>query len=189
MDTLKKIVIGVLVVLAVLSMWFGAVQPWRKARSYITAIHTLPSMESVEDFEVTFGRSLSLPSPVGQEEIVKFLGSDVVGDIVMQEHIPEEIAVALVSFVESHFIEGNVFHSLAAGLLHNLLWERYRREEHFVRAEGYYRALLAMGPKLPPALYSLFELYGSHGDMEKRREIAETILRYWPDDEDVKKTL
>jgi len=47
-------------------------------------------------------------------------------------------------------------------------------------------APLALGPKLPPALYSLFDLYEAHGDMEKRQEISSLILQYWPNDEQVR---
>lgn len=189
MDVSKKIVIGALIVLAVLSLWFGAVQPWRKARSYITAIHMLPTMNSFGDFEDAFNRSLSLSSTAGQEEIVKFLASDVVGDIITQEGIPEEMAATLVLFVESRFIEGDIFHSLAGGLLYSILWQNYHQEKYFEKSENYYQTLLALGSKLPPALYSLFDLYGSHGDVEKQRGVAEIILRHWPNEEMVKGVL
>ena len=181
---LKNSVTGALIVLALLSIWFGSVLPWRKARSYIQAIQSLSTVKSVGEFEDAFNKSLLLASPVGQEEIVKFMGSDVIGNLVAQDN-PEGISRTLVSFIEPHLFADDVMHLLAGANLYSMLWQKYQREEDFTKAEHYYRAALALGPKLPPVLYGLLNLYTLDNNKEKAAQIAQTILKYWPDDSNI----
>lgn len=52
--------------------------------------------------------------------------------------------------------------------------------------------VLSIGPKLPPVLYGLLSLYATKGDIANEKEVAETILKYWPQDtrvSDILKTI
>ncbi len=185
---IKKSIISLGIVLGILSIFFGSYLPFIKARAYVRAIDTLNTIKDVSEFERVFGNVLSLFSPTGQEEIVKFMSSDVITSVVSQNN-PEELSRELVSFIEPHLFKNDVRHLIIRGNLYSLLWQKYRQEDDFVKSEGAYRAALAIGPKLPPVLYSLLDLYRAKGDTEKLKEIGSTILKYWPSDQQVQNIL
>ena len=58
-----------------------------------------------------------------------------------------------------------------------------------IKSEEAYRAALSIGPKLPPVLYSLLDLYRAKGEGEKLKEIGNVILKYWPDNPEIKDIL
>lgn len=177
----KNIITVVLIVLAVASLIYGAYFPFVKARRYITSLNTLASVNSLESFYAHFDRVLLHPSPVGQEEAVKYLGSDISGFVARGDQ-PEEVARALVAYIEPHLFRNNVRHLLMGGRLYEMLWRGYDgKEEDFLKAERYYLEARAIGPKLPPVLYALHDLYGAAGQTEKRAEVRDAIIRLWPD--------
>lgn len=178
----KNAIAIIIVVLASLALIYGAYLPLVKARSYITAINTLASVNSLEAFYAHFDRLLLYPSPVGQEEAVKYLGSDI-ANFVASEDQPEPVARALVSYLEPYLFHNNVRHLLMGGRFYEMMWARFgQQKSDFEKAEQYYLAARAIGPKLPPVLYSLYDLYGRSGELEKRAEVRETIIRYWPEE-------
>lgn len=182
---IKKILISFGVLLAILSIIFGSYLPFVKSHSYVRAINMLNSIKTLPEFENVFGQVLSSYSPVGQEEIVKFFSSDIITSLVSQNN-PEILSREIVSFIEPYLFKNDVRHLITRGNLYSLLWQKYRQESDYVKSEEAYRAALTIGPKLPPVLYSLLDLYNAKGDMEKLKEIANTILKYWPDDQKVK---
>ena len=175
----KTVFIAVLLVLAALSIWFGAILPWRKARSYVRAVESLSTAKSMEEFEAVLNQSLSLASPIGQEEVVRLLGGIVMDSVITADSL-EPVSRAQVLFIEPHLFHNDAFHLLLGGNFYNVLWRKYQRDEDFVKAEAYYRAALALGPKLPPALYCLFDMYCVYGDAGKAQEIGKIIGQYWP---------
>lgn len=184
----KKIFISLGILLAILSIIFGSYLPLVKSRSYVKFINMLNSIKTLPEFENVFGQVLSLYSPVGQEEIVKFSSSDMITGLISQNN-PEAISRELVSFTEPYLFKNDVRHLIIRGNLYSLLWQKYRQEGDYVKSEEAYRAALAIGPKLPPVLYSLLDLYNAKGDAEKSKEVANAILKYWPDDQKVKNIL
>ena len=185
---IKKIFIFFGILLAVLAIIFCSYLPFEKSRSYVRAINMLNSIKTLPEFKDVFGRALSFYSPIGQEEIVKFFSSDTITSLVSQNN-PEALSRELVSFIEPYLFKNDVRHLIIRGNLYSLLWQKYRQEEDFVKSEEAYRAALAIGPKLPPVLYSLLDLYQAKGEGEKLKEIANTILKYWPDDQKIKDIL
>jgi tetratricopeptide (TPR) repeat protein len=88
-----------------------------------------------------------------------------------------------VEYIEPHMFKDNVRHLLSVGMMYENLWLRYgKKDADYAKAEGYYRAALAIGPKLPPVLYSLANLYNEKGDLTKGREIKAMILNLWPNE-------
>jgi hypothetical protein len=146
---LRMAFFAVLLLLAVLSIWFGALLPWRKARSFVQAIHSLSAAKNLEEVEAVFSKPLSLASPIGQEDVVRLLGDDFVM-VNLSTTAPEPVARALVLFIEPHLLNNNAFHLMMGGNLYNVLWKKYHRDEYLTKAEAYYRAALALGPKLTP---------------------------------------
>lgn len=188
MSLLNKIIISALIILALLSIYFGSYLPFVKAKSYIDASRSLPNVKSVQEFMEIFDKPLNFYSPVGQEEIVKFL-SNTTFDILANGKQSEEVARVLVNYVEPYLLQNNIRHLLAGGNFYFALWIYGQKEDDFKKAEEYYQKTLAIGPTVPLPLYRLLDLYRSAGNQEKIKEIGEIILQYWPQDENVQKII
>ncbi len=184
---LKQFAIIILIILAVLSIVFGAVLPWGKSQLYIDALTDMQSGKTytTEQFESKMGNIFDFYSPIGQEEIVKFFGSDILS-VVSQRDFPESASQFLVGYIEKYLFKNNVRHLIIGGVSYKYLWHRFGSEEDFKKSEEYFKKAQSIGPKLPPVLYDLFELYRLRGDSENIKKIGEEILKYWPGDENVK---
>lgn len=185
----KNIFIVIGIILALLFIVFGSYFPFLKARLYIQTINALSSVRSVAEFEDLFKKPLTFFSPIGQEEVVKFFAGDVASNVIARDN-PENVARELISFTEPYLFQDNVRHLLIGGEFYNFLWRKYgQREEDFQKALDYYQRAFAIGPKLPPVLYNLLNLYQVKGDVGKEKEIAGLILKYWPSDQGVRDTV
>lgn len=182
----KSVASALTVILAVGALVYGVYAPVAKASQYITALQTISSVNSIEGFKAHFNPALTHWSPIGQEEVVKYLGSDIVNFVVSGDQ-SEEAARALVEYIEPYLFPNNVRHLLMGGHLYSGLWEQYgKKSEDYVRAEEYYTAAFRIGPGLPPVLYSLFDLALKAGETEKANAAAAEILRLWPEAEAIK---
>lgn len=176
----KKIVIVIITVLAALSIYFGSYLPLRKGRAYIGALRGMNTIRTVQDFKNIFSKPLDLYSPIGQEEIVKFLSNDLSGQFA-KEGQPEEALRALINYIEPYMFQNNVRHLLATARMYEAMWRHYNREDDFKKAEEYYLKAYTIGPKLPPILFGMLNLYKNNGDTAKTQEIGAVIFNYWPD--------
>ncbi len=189
MNIFTKIIAVVLLVLGILSIYFGAYTPFVKSRRYVSTINSLSNISTVESFENAFNKVFDFYSPIGDEEITKYLGTNIVS-IIAQGDQPEIPMRAITSYIELQLQQNDVMHLLIGAYAHQSLWNNYNQQESdFKKAETYYRKALAIGPKLPPVLYGLMELYQLEGDEVGMREIGNIILKYWPDDKNVKRAL
>jgi hypothetical protein len=178
-SSLKYILIIAGIVLALLGLYFGSYLPLAKSRLYISTMRAAQSIRSVTEFEKLYDQMFSLSSPVGDEETVKFLSYDILS-IISIENQPEEIARELVSYIEPHLIRNNVRHLLVGAQMYTTLWQNYKRESDYQTAVRYYRAAYDIGPKLPPVLFGLLQLYVNHGDMASANELGDHIVSLWP---------
>jgi len=186
----KQFAIVAFIILAILSIVFGAVLPWMKARLYINALTDMQSGKTYtsEQFESQMGNIFDFYSPIGQEEIVKFFGSDILS-VVSQADFPESASRFLADYIEKYLFKNNVRHLILGGASYKYLWYRFGNEEDFKKSEEYFKKAQLIGPKLPPVLYDLFELYRLRGDDENMKKIGEEILKYWPDDAGIKQAI
>lgn len=185
---IKQFIIVVGIILAILSIVFGSFLPLAKSQRYISALGSASSVKTLDEFKANFDRVFKFYSPVGDEETAKFLSSDILNSVVQKEQ-SEAVSRALISYIEPYMMKNNVRHLMVLGQMYSILWQKSGREDDFIKSEDYYRGALIIGPKLPPVLYSLFDLYQAKGDKEKAKEIGETILRYWPEEEKVRKAI
>ncbi|MDO8469665.1 MAG: hypothetical protein Q7S84_01415 [bacterium] len=169
---------------AVFSLVYGVYLPFRKSSAYINAIRNLQTAKSLTEVIAGYDRAFKIPSPVGGEELAKFASYDVL-NMISNPRQPEEVSRELVRYIEQYAFHNNVRHLLAIAQLHATLWQRFQKDEDYVTAERYYRDAYAIGPKLPPVLFGLLNLYGAHGDTAKAEEIGNEIVRYWPTATDV----
>jgi len=176
------------IIVAVLAIVFGSIQPLSRSQRFISALRNVSNVKTLDEFKQNFDAAFNMSSPVGDEELAKFL-SDQILNLISQENQPEDVSRALVAYLEPHMLQNNVRHLLAIGNMHVELLRRFRKQIDFNQAESAYLRAMAIGPKLPPVLYTLADLYIAVGNRDKFTEIANTILSYWPDDAKLKSIL
>ncbi len=191
---LKQFIIITLIIAAIFSIVFGAVLPWMKSSSYITALIGVRSgkTQTLDDFKAEFNRPLDFYSLIGDEEIVKFLGSDVISSAIAQnQQSPQikQLVQLLADYIAPHLLLDDTRHILIGAQLYTTLWQVSGDENSFQKSEFYYKKAYEIGPKLPPVLYGMLDLYKSKGDEVNAEKIRGEILKYWPDDESVKTIL
>lgn len=184
----KQSIIISLIILAVLSIIFGSYLPLVKSQRFIAGLRSIPSIKTIDQFKINFDRAFKFYSPVGDEEITKFLAGDIL-QIISQQNQSEDVSRILVDYIEPYLFQDNVRHLLTAGQMYEILWQKYGQEEDFQKAENYFKKAYQIGPKLPPVLYGMLDLYRLKGNTEKAKEIGEIILKYWPEDGQIKEIM
>jgi len=183
-EVVKTFILIGLIILAVLSIIFGSYLPFRKSQLYINALSLIQSVKTIQEFEANFDKSLKYYSPVGNEEVIKFLANTII-QIMSQQNQSEAVDRRLADYIEPYIFKNEVRHLLADTQMYEVLLSKYRHQEDLQKAQSYLEAAYAIGPKLPPVLYNLLDLYRATGEIEKAKQVGETILQYWPDDKNV----
>lgn len=183
----KQSIIVILIVFALFLIYFGAYLPFARGRAYVTALRAAQSINSLNEFKALFDRPLNFYSPVGDEEVAKFLSIDILKTITQAR--PEELNRALVEYIEPYMLKNNVRHLIILGQMYSVLWREYGHNEDYLKSEAYQRQAFEIGPNLPPVLYGLLDIYQASGDDVKLKEIVSDIVKYWPEDEGVQKVL
>jgi len=176
------------IILALLGIIFGAILPFKKAQLYIKSAYQMPSIKTPEEFEEVFDKLFGFYSPIGDYEAARFLGHNLINAVAAPEN-PEIASRYLAEYLEPKMRKDETRHLLILAQMDFFLWAKSGKENDFLKSEEYYRQALIYGPKLPPVLYGLFDLYRKKGDQEKLKQISETILKYWPEDERVKEVI
>jgi len=185
---IKKTVIAMIIILALTSIYSGAYKPLAKAQMYIKAQSGVPTYRTMEQLVTEFDKMFNFRSPIGQEEVIKFTNSNF-GTLIMNENQSEIASLSLVQYVEDKIFEDNVVQLLQLAGMYGTLHSRFGRQEYLNKTEEYYKKVREIGPKLPHALYGLFNLYKRSGQTEKMKEIGGKILELWPSDEKVKQAV
>jgi len=183
-EIFKTFILVGLFILAVLAIIFGSYLPLIKSQTYIDALSLLQSVKTIEEFEANFDKSLKYYSPVGDEEVVKYLANTIL-QIMSQQNQSEAVDRMLSDYVEPYLFKNETRHLLSAGQMHEALLTKYKRLEDLQKAQSYFETAFAIGPKLPPVLYGLLDVYRMEGNNEKAKQIGEIIFKYWPDDKNV----
>lgn len=185
METLKQFAIVLLILAALVSLWAGAYTPFAKAQAYITALRGMNSYGSLDAFEQAFDAVFTVPSPIGNPEIAKFLSGDIV-DLVNSSSQPEDVSRALVGYIAPHLATDRIQPLITLGQLYYVLWVRFHGETDFEKSAAYLEKARALGPKFANTLYNLFALYQSNpATQEQAKEVGKDILTYWPSDQRV----
>lgn len=174
-------------ILAALGIYFGAILPLAKAQSYLDAQRRMQNVHTIDDFKANFDASFNLYSPVGDEEIAKFLGNDILN--IVNQGQAEGVSRELVSYMEGHMFKDDVRHLLVLGQMYQILWQNFQKEEDYQKAISYLEKSHEIGPNLPPPLYKLLNLYLLHKDKENAQRMGSLILANWPQDKNVEATL
>jgi len=180
----KQFLIITLIILSLLGIIFGAYLPFKKAQLYISSAYQMNFVKTPQQFEEIFDKVFNYSSPIGDYEVARFLGDKLINPVAAPEN-SEAAARFLVEYLEPKMRTDDTRHLLILAQLYFFLWQKSGKESDFLKSEEYYQKALVYGPKLPPVLYGLFDLYKAKGDKEKLKQISETILKYWPEDEKV----
>lgn len=194
-STLKK-VLGVLLSAFILSVaYYGDYLPLNKSEAFISALRNLQGIKSLADFEQTFSVPLNMPSPIGQEELVRNTGNTVL-NLVQQSNNPDVVG-KIIDFIESYYnpiierghgmsFEQNLY---VLGALNESAFVKTKQARFLDDALKYYSKGLELGPKRPQFLYGLYDVYRIEGNVDGVKAIAEQILSQWPADDRVSSSL
>lgn len=190
-STLKKI-LGVLFSAFILSVaYYGSYLPLNKSEAFISALRSMQSIKSLADFEQTFSAPLNMPSPIGQEELVRNT-TNIVLNLVQQSNNPDVVEKAI-DFIESYYnpiidrgrgmsFEQNLY---VLGAVNESAFVKTKQARFLGDSEKYYSKGLELGPKRPQFLYGLYDVYRIEGNVDGVKAIAAQILSQWPEDERV----
>jgi len=185
---LKNLIITIVIILALVSVYFGAYKPLFKAQMYMNTQKSIPTYKTFDELTSAFDKVFNFKSPIGQEEIVKFSNHQF-ESIVADKNQTEEVSFSVVTYAEEHIFENNVVHLLQMGSMAGILFNRFEKIEYFQVSESYYKKVRKIAPNLPHALYALFDLYQKTGQTEKMEEVGNKIIELWPNEERVKEVL
>ena len=130
------VLVPVGIILAVLSIVFGGIMPIQKSSMYISGLKQVPGMRSTQEFKDVFTVALNYPSPIGQEEVSKYLQSDILG--IISQNKNEDVDRDLVTFIEPYAYKDNARHLIAMGEMYGTLWNNFRKETDFKKSVDYY---------------------------------------------------
>lgn len=164
---------------AVYFLVYGAFLPFLKGQAYVDAASK--NVNTISDFETSFNQVFNFPSPVGDEETTKFLFQNIV-QIASNPNQPEEVVRELADYIEPHVIPTDTRQLIEEAQLRYIMLQRFRRQVDYDKALATFQKIREIGPKLPPALYSLFNLYAGTGNATGTKEVGEAILKLWPQD-------
>lgn len=194
---IRKIIAVILAVTLLVLAYLGSFLPMRKSTAFVRGIRAIDVIFASDKFtselfENIMSKSLLMPSPIGQEEIVRQV-TNIALDIIQQSSGKPKNAESLVNFAESFYApiirrgRGMSFSQnlYVLGLMHRAALMQTRDGRHLAANIAYYEEGLRLSPNRPQFLYGLFDAYRLAGDFEKARKIGEKIVANWPTDKKV----
>lgn len=196
--TIKKSIAFLFTVFILFLMYFGAYRPLKKSQLYIQAMVALQSgkIKSVKDFTDKFNSALKFYSPIGQDEVVSYYTGGILANVINQQANPQVVEV-LIKDVEQ-WIEPIVKKGKGFGysqnlynfaMIYELAAEKLKSAEYLQKSVDLFYEGLKNSPNRKLFLKGLFSVCQLTGDNEKLKEIGEIILRFWPEDREIKEAL
>jgi hypothetical protein len=168
------------ILLALTACYYGSLLPYGKARAFIQAERNSGKIGSFQQFTENFDPALKFNSPVGGEEVPKFLSNDVINVLPSLEESPE-VAKALVAYIEPYMLKDDVRHLMVLGQMHYALLRFTGDEAEFKATEEAFKKAHELGLNLPQPMYGLLALYTNTNQKEKAAAQRAEILKLWPD--------
>lgn len=188
-DVVKKIVAGAAVLVLGYVAYYGTYLPLQKSEVFIATVRGMGTVRSVEEFANRFSVPLGIPSPVGHEELVRNMATEIVG-LVGSGGTTPEVKEALTKFVARSFApmvaygKGMSFGQdlYILGTLHRMVFQSTNKREYLDAAEQYFLKAFELGPRRPQPLYALLDVYLVKQDAGRVQKLAEQIHAQWPSD-------
>jgi len=199
MNQLYKKIIGVVVsCLLVFSVYFGSFLPLRKSQSFINTMHdlNLNKEPSLDGFKKSLSVPLDLPSPIGQEELVRQVAS-LIMNIINQPNADPAVINDLLSYINRYYEPitnngtGMSFNQnlYILGTMNEVAFVKTNQVKYLEAAKKYYQRGHELGPNRPQPLFGLFDVYRMEGNVEQVKAIAGQILSQWPNEERTRQAL
>ena len=168
------------IVISVLSIFLGAIQPLARSQNFIVA--TRAQSTTVNELEQNFRLALDYPSYIGDEESAKFLSGSI-RNYVGNKSIPEDVSRELLNFIEPYMEKDNIRHLMMIGQMYLNMWSTFKHEADYEKAVSYYKDARKIGSNVYPVLYGLLSIYNVNGKIPEAKEVGNTILSIWPTDQ------
>ena len=197
MNQLYKKIIAVLVSgLAIFAVYFGSYLPLKKSKTFINTMSSLNSSPSLVEFKETLSLPLDLPSPIGQEELVRQVAS-LITNVINQPNINEEVVADLMNYINKYYEpiinkgSGMSFgqNLYILGSMNEVAFVKTNQTRYLEAAKKYYLKGLELGPKRPQPLFGMFDVYRIEKNGEQTKTIGEQILSQWPNEERTRQAL
>ncbi len=171
--------------------YYGSYLPMKKSQAFIGGMRKLSNVETIGEFQELFRGILAIPSPIGQEELVRHLTSSVTPFLSNEKN--KDVVPTVVLFAEDNYrtimdrgrgmsFTQNIF---VLATMYQTAFIRTGDIRYLEAAKQNYLRGLALAPRRPQFLYGLFDVYRMMGEVEGVRDIKAKILENWPDDERV----
>jgi hypothetical protein len=186
---IKKIIAAAAIIFILYIAYYGSFLPLRKSQAFIKTLKGLQTIHSYDEFEKAFSVPLDIPSPIGQEELVRNT-NNIVLNLLQRGGGNPELVISLVDFIERYYkpilergrgmsFEQNLY---VLGAINELAFFQTKQTKYLLAAENHYSQGLELGPRRPQFLYGMFDIYRIEGNVPQAKAIADRILKQWPND-------
>lgn len=195
MNTTHKQIISVLGAVALFVVFiYGSYLPMRKSMRYIDASRATQSVKSLDEFRAVLDPALTASSPIGQNEIVRNVGSMVL-TIVRNGAQNAPLVDAAVNYLMTYYkpiIEYGRGPSFSQdlyilGLINESAYISTRDVKYLDAARAYFEEGNRRGPDRAQFLYGLFDIHRFANDAAKTEMVTNELLRRWPNDTNIQK--
>lgn len=190
MSSAVKRLIALVASAAILGVaYYGSYLPMKKSQAFIGGMRSLGSVETIGEFQELFKNILAIPSPIGQEELVRHLTSTITPFLNNEKN--KDVVPTVVQYAEDNYrtimdrgrgmsFTQNIF---VLATMYQAAFVRTGNVNYLEAAKQNYLRGLSFAPHRPQFLYGLFDVYRMMGDKKGVLDIKEKILELWPDDE------
>jgi len=194
----KQLIALFITAFALVLMYLSAYLPYVKGSLYITALQNSQQATTLQDYLKPYEDAFNFWSPVGDPEEIRFFGNNILNLLSNQKQTLSETAAT--NLVDYAFDKLNSPSLGTKGLNYSqVILEKasilasygkiYKKPEAFQKAEELYKQGLELSPHRPQFLYGLLSLYLAEGKTVEAKAIGETILKYWPTDQNIAKIM
>ena len=191
--SIKKAIAIAISLFIVSVLYYGSFLPLQKSYAYIHALEAIGGAKTLKDFTDAISVPLNIPSPIGQEELVRNVGGSILS-LIKANGENAALTDAGVQFLMGYYepvlarrkgmsFEQDLF---VVGTMNEIAYIKTKDEKYLGEAQRYFEEGRELGPERPQFLYSLFDVYRLKNDIPHAVEVAQKILTLWPDDERLK---
>jgi len=177
--------------------YYGNWLPLRKSQLFVAASREVQSVANFEEFAQVMRRPLDYPSPIGQQELVRNSVSSLIGLLRTPSGKDTALTSQVIAFTEKYYNpiltrdRGMSFGQdvYLLGVLYEVAALQTQNPAYFEKSKELFERSYRLSPHRPQTLYGLFDIYRFERNSAKVREVAERILRQWPNDEAIRSFL
>jgi len=169
--------------------YYGSYLPMKKSQAFIKGMRAMGNVQTIGEFQTLFTEILAIPSPIGQEELVRHLTSSVAPFLGNEKNTA--VVPTIVQFIEDQYrsIMGrgtgmsftqNIF---VLATMYQTAFVRTSDVRYLEAAQQNYLRGLELAPRRPQFLYGVFDVYRMAGDVQGVLDTKAKIMELWPDDE------